>query len=1036
MTIVSSSQTVNIIANSLGVNVDSSDQLSSAKSVNGSAENLTTVRAAEQVQLSDSNISHTLIFKDRLEGGANIMTMGTVSDAALAEITNYLIQIKSELEVLANHGENTVEFVAATKRIESIETDMSSYVGALFHKGELEFELHSGDTDSTKTFLDFINLYNDPDDQTSLSGQIAALEVDMVTLSHATHNPETCAHCAAQKLYPDDIGSKLQPLEATVSNSSSAASIGSESNSTSSGANSTAINTLMLSTKWHIDGADQVSYSYYTPNPGTNDYPDTTTYNVNGVDIDSLTESNVDDNSADLDRDTGNSSYLDQAFQLWDDIVEFEFEKITETGTNVGEMRVAFTDRSSDAAAFAIQPGTGVANGDVWFEEEDNSSFNPGYEAADGSTNISNWGTDSGNGVAATNAKVRTMGIGDSGYSFRSAMHEIGHAIGLSHPFDGSSFTGNTLSADEDIMRNSIMSYTNLDRNSYINISQGGSNWSYRNYDGAGFGAGSYSYGEERVYASTPMLYDIATAQYMYGEETTNDGSNSYGYDDKPLLIHTIVDSGGMDTIDASGVSRSSMINLTPGTFSSIGIYTKAQQLADIEANFGASVKSNVETFMAALDGNAASGDAIYTGVDNVAIATGTLIENVLGGSADDTITGNHLNNTFQAGAGDDTIDGGDGAGDTAKFSGASSDYTINTVGGSTTVTDNNLSDGDDGTDTLTNVEFLIFNDSNTPSEILGDSDFGASNIGSHGDLTGVAAADRTIRVSGGAVGGGTYDIELLASDFSGNTKADFITMLHNRIGTELDRLTSGAVTMGDIIVSANSPISFRTAGTGAASALNILLAPSGSSTILQNLLGFSTGVLDNTYTYNNTGQASAEVVFNVQNNTLYYSAINQNGTLFAQGSTPVFNIAPSTISGGGGAGGGGGGGGSSSGGSVVTTVVNGVTQTFVPGRHLKDIDISTQQGSKEAIQILDIAIDTLTSQRAQLGALINRMRSSVDNLVAQSLNITVSKGRIEDADFAVEMAKLVKTQILSEAASQVLSRANGYGQNYLTRLI
>ena len=44
MTIVSTSQTVNIIANSLGVNVDSSDQLSSAKSVNGSVENLTTVR--------------------------------------------------------------------------------------------------------------------------------------------------------------------------------------------------------------------------------------------------------------------------------------------------------------------------------------------------------------------------------------------------------------------------------------------------------------------------------------------------------------------------------------------------------------------------------------------------------------------------------------------------------------------------------------------------------------------------------------------------------------------------------------------------------------------------------------------------------------------------------------------------------------------------------------------------------------------------------------------------------------------------------
>ena len=71
---------------------------------------------------------------------------------------------------------------AGSKRINLIETDMSSYVGALFHKGELEFELHSGDANSTKHF-DFINLYDDPGDQTSL-GQIAAL-VDMVTLSHA-----------------------------------------------------------------------------------------------------------------------------------------------------------------------------------------------------------------------------------------------------------------------------------------------------------------------------------------------------------------------------------------------------------------------------------------------------------------------------------------------------------------------------------------------------------------------------------------------------------------------------------------------------------------------------------------------------------------------------------------------------------------------------------------------------------------------------------------------------------------------------------
>ena len=325
------------------------------------------------------------------------------------------------------------------------------------------------------------------------------------------------------------------------------------------------------------------------------------------------------------------------------------------------------------------------------------------------------------------------------------------------------------------------------------------------------------------------MLYDIATAQYMYGEETTNDGDNSYGYDDKPLLIHTIVDSGGMDTIDASGVTRSSTINLTPGTFSSIGIYTKAQQLADIEANFGGSVKSNVETFMATLDGNAASGDSIYTGVDNVAIASGTLIENVYGGSGDDTITGNHLNNTFQAGEGDDTIDGGTGDADTARFSGARADYSISTSGGVTTVTDNNSGDGiDDGTDTLTNVEFLVFaGESDTPSEILGDGDFSTTNISTY-DLSSLTAAERTLRISGSYItqndgGGGSIangqgyvDVVLDPSDYStGMTKAAFISQLHTDVGDALNTQTSGALKAGDITVSSNSPISFRTAGRG-----------------------------------------------------------------------------------------------------------------------------------------------------------------------------------------------------------------------------
>ena len=95
---------------------------------------------------------------------------------------------------------------------------------------------------------------------------------------------------------------------------------------------------------------------------------------------------------------------------------------------------------------------------------------------------------------------------------------------------------------------------------------------------------------------------------------------------------------------------------------------------------------------------------AIYTGEDNLGIAHDAAIENAIGGSAADTITGNSLDNMITGGGGDDIIDGGDGD-DVAVYSGDRNAYTINTSGGTTTVN----SGGSEGTDTLTNVEFLQF---------------------------------------------------------------------------------------------------------------------------------------------------------------------------------------------------------------------------------------------------------------------------------------------------------------------------------------
>ena len=93
-----------------------------------------------------------------------------------------------------------------------------------------------------------------------------------------------------------------------------------------------------------------------------------------------------------------------------------------------------------------------------------------------------------------------------------------------------------------------------------------------------------------------------------------------------------------------------------------------------------------------------------------VAISPGVDIENAYGGSGNDTITGNNLNNLIIGNGGNDTINGGTGDADIVKFSGDRFDYNISTSSGTTTVIDG-LS-GRDGTDTLTNVEYLQFTES------------------------------------------------------------------------------------------------------------------------------------------------------------------------------------------------------------------------------------------------------------------------------------------------------------------------------------
>ena len=259
-------------------------------------------------------------------------------------------------------------------------------------------------------------------------------------------------------------------------------------------------------------------------------------------------------------------------------------------------------------------------------------------------------------------------------------IHETGHALGLKHPHDTVGSFG-AIPANLDSLEYSVMSYR-----SYAGASTSGG------YTNGAFG-----------YPQTLMMYDIAAIQYMYGANFNfNAGNTVYKWSPTTgqefingvaqtapggnTIFMTIWDGGGNDTYDFSNYTTSLKIDLQPGSWTT----ASTGQLADL--------------------GNG------HVAIGNIANALlyqnnpTSLTENAIGGSGNDTITGNTANNKLTGGAGNDTIDGLSGT-DTAVYSGSSTNYQVTqNADGSWTVVD--LRSGSpDGTDTLRNIEYLQFND-------------------------------------------------------------------------------------------------------------------------------------------------------------------------------------------------------------------------------------------------------------------------------------------------------------------------------------
>nr|WP_076923536.1 flagellin [Pseudoalteromonas sp. EB27] len=102
---------------------------------------------------------------------------------------------------------------------------------------------------------------------------------------------------------------------------------------------------------------------------------------------------------------------------------------------------------------------------------------------------------------------------------------------------------------------------------------------------------------------------------------------------------------------------------------------------------------------------------------------------------------------------------------------------------------------------------------------------------------------------------------------------------------------------------------------------------------------------------------------------------------------------------------------------------------------NVEDVDITTQQGSQNALAVIDNAIASIDSQRASLGAVQNRFDHTISNLSNISENVSASRSRIQDTDFATETAQMTKNQILQQAGTSILSQANQLPQTALSLL-
>ena len=111
------------------------------------------------------------------------------------------------------------------------------------------------------------------------------------------------------------------------------------------------------------------------------------------------------------------------------------------------------------------------------------------------------------------------------------------------------------------------------------------------------------------------------------------------------------------------------------------------------------------------------------------------------------------------------------------------------------------------------------------------------------------------------------------------------------------------------------------------------------------------------------------------------------------------------------------------------------ITASKSAGAGVGSVNLNTATGAQSALTTLDRAINTVTDMRAAMGAYQNRLTASIANLENTSMNLSASRSRILDTDYAKETTNLAKSQIIQQAATAMLAQANQSAQSVLALL-